>query len=181
MTDALDRVRAHLREFDRLSNTAGLIHWAHTDPETDGGKLLSEDVHALVDEVERSRAATVKPDRETLSALLLTFLSPPKHGGSWTYSPDRAADAVLALFPGRTEAEVKEEALSEAADWLLSIGYVGDYTCDIAAPDALWEAFVDAAHQDKDGSLHGNTLTREEVDAWLSEEAGRLAAEGGAS
>lgn len=38
------------------------------------------------------------------------------NGGSmWKYA---LARAVLALIPGRTEAEVKAEALREAADWL---------------------------------------------------------------
>lgn len=36
-------------------------------------------------------------DRDELVRLLLEFLKPPKYsGGSWTYSPHEAADAVLA-------------------------------------------------------------------------------------
>lgn len=44
------------------------------------------------------RGSAPSATREELSALLLTFLRPPKHGGSWTYSPDEAADALLARF-----------------------------------------------------------------------------------
>lgn len=49
--------------------------------------------------------------REALADLLLTFLRPPKHGGSWTYSPQEAADAALAWFAARQPAPVDAERL----------------------------------------------------------------------
>lgn len=35
-------------------------------------------------------------DRDALSALCLSYLKPPRHGGSWTLNPDALADAIIA-------------------------------------------------------------------------------------
>jgi hypothetical protein len=42
------------------------------------------------------------PSRDQLATLLLGFLNPPLHDGSWTYNPTAAADAVLALLRGES-------------------------------------------------------------------------------
>jgi hypothetical protein len=34
--------------------------------------------------------------RDALSALCLSYLKPPRHGGSWTLNPDALADAIIA-------------------------------------------------------------------------------------
>ena len=67
----------------------------------------------LPDEPER-----VKPSREDVARALAA-----PNDTLWDFDPSnpddvylRDADAVLALLPGRTEAEVKAEALEEAAD-----------------------------------------------------------------
>lgn len=89
-------------------------------------------IQALVAEVERLRAATVKPDRETVARALAAHPwsagiggCHPKFGCDWhgddsegeqDRHAEHVADAILALLPGRTEAEVKAEALNEAAD-----------------------------------------------------------------
>lgn len=42
---------------------------------------------------------------------------------------------------------------------------------DHPMPDALWTALVDLVYADSTGDWHGGELTREEVAAWLREEA----------
>lgn len=57
---------------------------------------------------------TVKP---TLEQVVDALAAQPPGNGEWTSSGImQAARAVLALYPGRTEAEVKAEALRDAAD-----------------------------------------------------------------
>lgn len=75
-----------------------------------------------------------------------------------------------------TEPDVSErDGLAQAAAWVAeTIGYpVETSTPDAPMPDGLWEALVDHVHADKSGRWHGNELDRDEVAAWLAEEAGR--------
>ena len=72
-------------------------------------------------------------------------------------------DAVLDLLPGRSEAEVKAEALREAADEVERIDPEWDSALWIADPTS-----------ERGGAYHP-------VETWLRERADRLAAEGGAS
>lgn len=67
----------------------------------------------------------------------------------------------------------KVEALREAAGWIAeAIGYpIQAVMPDHPMPDALWTALVDHVYADSTGDWHGGELTREEVDAWLREEA----------
>lgn len=58
-------------------------------------------------------------------------------------------------------------SLREAAEWLVGVGYPIDYQFTPRAPEALWQAIVDVIHEDDDGTMHGNELSREEVAAWL--------------
>jgi len=65
--------------------------------------------------------------------------------------------------------------LSDAAAWIAEgIGYpveVGFH--NLPMPDALWEALVDHIYVDESGIWHANELSRDEVDSWLADEAGR--------
>lgn len=113
--------------------------------------------------------------REALVALILerfraaeTYMDLPRQAGL-------LADAILAMLPGRAEAEVKAEALREVAQWLAATNYPTDWHTDARVPNALWEAFVDVVHEDDDGRWHGRKLTREDVADWMAEEAGRIA------
>jgi hypothetical protein len=65
------------------------------------------------------------------------------------------------------------EGLRHAAEWLVRAGYPHDVGIAEHPPADVWEAIVDAVHTDPDGNLHGNSLSREEVDAWMRYEAGR--------
>lgn len=84
---------------------------------------LLPDVGDLLAEMDRLRAAAVKPDRDTIARAIVQFwtadLEPDERvDDSIDAEAGVLADAVLALLPGRTEAEVKAEALREAADAL---------------------------------------------------------------
>lgn len=70
---------------------------------------------------------------------------------------------------------IAAEALEEAAQWLAATNYPCDWHTDAPVPDTLWEVFVDVVHADEDGRWHGRELTREEVESWMAEEAGRIA------
>ena len=99
----------------------------------------------------------VKPDREAIvRAMHAEVCCPcdPTGCDVAEVSENRYADAVLDLWPGRSEAEVKAEALREAADWL--------------------------AHMD-DGRDTGQHRAGRDIIARLRDRADRLAAEGGAS
>lgn len=66
------------------------------------------------------------------------------------------------------------EALQEAAAWIAeTLRYPTDFATEEHMPEALWEALVDHIHADKTGKWHGNELTREEIESWLADEAGR--------
>ena len=85
------------------------------------------------------------------------------------------AAAIAAADPRRTVAEVKVEALREAAAWIADgIRYPGEWVDmpGIPMPDALWEALVDHVHADVTGEWHGNSLDRDETDSWLRDVAG---------
>lgn len=108
----------------------------------------------------------VKPDRETLSAALhgLTREVWDACGDALIRSALRdqvsaQVDAVLALWPGRSEAEVKAEALRE---------WVEDVTGDLAATKAEG---IDLGRD----YLHGMRSALMQA----TERADRLAAEGG--
>ena len=63
----------------------------------------------------------VKPDREgALKRAYRDRQSPIHEEDAWAFGEGVRAgiDAALDLLPGRSEAEVKAEALNEAADWL---------------------------------------------------------------
>ena len=61
----------------------------------------------------------VKPHRDALAAAI-RLRHREMGSGVETVTVDdyESADAALDLWPGRSEAEVKAEALNEAADWL---------------------------------------------------------------
>ena len=59
------------------------------------------------------------------------------------------------------------DTLREAAEWLVKVGYPFDFNFTPRAPEPLWQAIVDVVHEDADGWMHGNELTRDEVAAWL--------------
>lgn len=82
--------------------------------------------------------------------------------------------APPAAAPDRTRAKSDQtDALHAIAAWLVAQGYPCDYRATSEPPPAaLWEAIVDVVHLDADGTLHGNELTRDEVDSWLRGEAG---------
>ena len=63
--------------------------------------------------------------------------------------------------------------LREAAAWIIRIGYPHDWTGHEHPPAAVWEALVDAVHDDPTGTLHGGELSREEAEAWMRVETGR--------
>lgn len=75
-------------------------------------------------------APAVKPGREEIARLLLsirhhtpeTCVVMEQQGHPWWLEALEQADAVLALLPGKTEAEVKAEALREAAAEFGSLG-----------------------------------------------------------
>lgn len=67
--------------------------------------------------------------------------------------------------------------LREAAAWIIRTGYPHDWTGDEHPPPAVWNALVDAVHDDPTGKLHGGELTRQEVEAWMRVETGRPAVE----
>ena len=58
--------------------------------------------------------------------------------------------------------------LAEAAAWLVRCGYPFDWTSKESLPAALREAVIDAVTADPTRTLHGQSLTREEVRAWLA-------------
>lgn len=66
-------------------------------------------------------------------------------------------------------------ALREVAAWVVdSLGYPIQVAMpDYPVPDALWSALIDHVHKDVSGQWHNNELSRDEVAAWLAEEAGR--------
>ena len=74
------------------------------------------------------------------------------------------------------------EEFLDAADEGQPVGFVSDLS-DAAAwiadtprhpmPDALWDALVDHVYADESGIWHANELSRDEVDSWLADEAGR--------
>lgn len=75
-----------------------------------------------------------------------------------TIPPVESPNSTTAADPG----------LRAAAEWLVHVvGYPFNLQFTPAAPEALWQAVVDVVHEDKDGSLHGNDLTRDEVADWL--------------
>lgn len=88
---------------------------------------------------------------------------------------DRVMDAYAPGHRAEVLAEAPPAALREAAEWIVRAGYPFDWGTDEHPPPDLWEAIVDAAHADPDGSLRGRHSTREDVDAWLRLEAGRPA------
>lgn len=98
------------------------------------------------------REREVKPDREEVGAVIRHVLKTrtTAHLGLSEYD---LADAVLALLPGRTEAEVKAEAWDEAADWLAGMD---------------------------DGRDTAQHRAGRDIIARLRDRAARLAAEGGA-
>lgn len=64
--------------------------------------------------------------------------------------------------------------LMDAARWLVALGYPFDWHGGQDAPSpplALREAVIGVVHEDRDGKLHGNTLSRDETQAWLDFEA----------
>jgi hypothetical protein len=63
--------------------------------------------------------------------------------------------------------------LREAAAWIIRTGYPHDWTGHEHPPPAVWEALVDAVHDDPAGNLHGNSLSREEAEMWMRVETGR--------
>ena len=96
------------------------------------------------------RHLPVRPDRETVARALRSFL-PLTPEPALDSTAAAQADAVLALWPGRSEATVKAEALRDAAGILQA-----SYDRDLAYPGS-----TDAAD-------------------WLRALADRIAAEGGA-
>jgi hypothetical protein len=71
---------------------------------------------------------------------------------------------------GMGKAEETDKGLREAAEWLVARGYPVDWGWSAPPPAELWEAIIDVYHEDADGSLHGNELTRESVREWLEME-----------
>lgn len=59
-----------------------------------------EDIPKLLAELARIEQAL---EVAVLAKLLLAFLEPPEHGGSWTYNPKAAADAVRTHVFGDNE------------------------------------------------------------------------------
>lgn len=58
--------------------------------------------------------------------------------------------------------------MKEVALWLVyDAGYPFDFQINQPCPPVLWEAIIDVVHEDQDGTLHGNELTRDEVENWL--------------
>lgn len=99
----------------------------------------------------------VKPGREgALKRAYRDRQSPIQEEDAWAFGEGVRAgiDAVLDLWPGRSEAEVKAEALNEAADWLADMD---------------------------DGRDTGQHRAGRDIIARLRARADRLAAEGGAS
>lgn len=72
----------------------------------------------------------------------------------------------------------QRDGLRDTARWLVAMGYPFDWSGGQDAPPpptALREAVIDVIHEDRGGKLHGNTLTREETEAWLDMEASGFA------
>lgn len=62
----------------------------------------------------------------------------------------------------------KHDDNTEAAQWLVNVvGYPFNLNFTPRAPEPLWQAIIDVVQRDADGSLHGNTLSRDEVADWL--------------
>ena len=140
---------------------AGILPW------TNGGARIVRTALAVVRD-----HPLVKPGREDVARLI-----DPEAFSDWSGAHDpraqveqearrgaalRSADKVLTLWPGRSEAEVKEEALREAKraanhDWLAFQSVWGSSPSDLAVL-----AFANKALN------------------WLHARADRLAAEGGA-
>lgn len=76
-------------------------------------------------------------------------------------------EAVAALVEA-----ARRDAVSQAAEWLATTGYPIEFTHQSRPRGPLWDALVDTVHRDADGSWHGNDLDRDEVEAWLIDEAG---------
>lgn len=121
----------------------GILPW------TNGGARIVRTVLAVV-----RRHLPVKPHRDALAAAIrLRHREMGSGVETVTVGDYESADAALDLWPGRSEAEVKAEALREAADWLADMD---------------------------DGRDAGQHRAGRDIIARLRARADRLAAEGGA-
>ena len=103
------------------------------------------------------------------------------------WEASRADESTISATGANVVARAVEAAgwgdLKRVAEWLVDVGYPVDFQFPAhPAPQPLWDAIVDVVHADRvpgqEGRMHGNELTRDEVDGWLSDEAGRPAEEG---
>ena len=128
---------------------------------------------------------TVLPDVETVrEAILSGWLEAFDEGGKFgpLFDSALATRAVLALFPGRTEAEVKAEAVQECLDAMPDgTAWLAEYTRGVKA-----EALREAAEAMEAGRAHFvNNPTNEAPDArrfwsrWLRQRADRMGADRG--
>lgn len=107
------------------------INWSHSSTYEHADTVL-----ALIAAADTQ--PTVKPSREWLSEALMQIYD---HGTS----PNalREADALLALWPGRTEAEVKAEALREAADEAEALNRAAEKGCGCNADWLMPDLSID--------------------------------------
>lgn len=80
-----------------------VTEWIILDTHPEDAEFIAharEDIPKLLAELTRIEQAL---EREGLAELLLTFLESPKHGGSWTYNPEAAADAIRTHLLGDNE------------------------------------------------------------------------------
>lgn len=132
------------------------------------GGAARSDFDALIAEVKRLRAATVKPDRE---AVRDEISGHPIGRGYYStqVGVDEAgeiADAVLALWPGRTEAEVKAEAGAALNEHMR------------AASIRVIDVFEHAAEGASAGEVMPLVFEALRLPATFSARADRIAAEG---
>ena len=122
---------------------AGILPW------TNGGARIVRTALAVVRD-----HLPVKPHRDALAAAIrLRHREMGSGVETVTVGDYESADAVLDLWPGRSEATVKAEVLREAADWLADMD---------------------------DGRDTGQHRAGRDIIARLRDRADRLAAEGGA-
>lgn len=107
-------------------------------------------------------------------------MAEPGDLGRVIWEASRADEGTISATGAVVVAKAVEAAgwgdIRPIAEWLVELGYPVDFQFPAhPCPQPLWDAIVDVVWKDPTGRMHGNELTRDEVDAWLSDEAGRPA------
>lgn len=98
-------------------------------------------------------------------------------GGSYAMNGRLLLDDVRTLLAEvkhlAAERDEARAALAALVAWVADeIGYPVQMVMGPPIPAAAWPVLVDHVHADASGNWHGNTLDREDTEAWLADEAG---------